>query len=306
MKVGLNRVLGPIERLIYRLCGTREDHEMNWKTYAVAMLLFNLLGLLVVYALQRLQAVLPLHPQGLGAVTPDSSFNTAASFATNTNWQGYGGETTTSYLTQMLGLNVQNFVSAAAGMATLVALIRGLARRTTEMIGNFWADLTRTTLYIFLPLALVLALIQVSQGVVQSFDPYQTVPLLRPTSYEQTKLDTDGNPLKDASGNEVKEIVQVTQQILPIGPAASQIAIKHLCAVILKWALLLLRMRAAVLRCSHACSQSCSRRSRSHVMASSRFVFAAKAIAHARLGDDIVWLRRVVLDFAAELVDKHP
>jgi K+-transporting ATPase ATPase A chain len=226
--IGLDRVLGPVERLIYRICGTREDQEMNWKIYAIAMLLFNLLSFLLVYALQRLQAVLPLNPQGLGAVTPDSSFNTAASFATNTNWQGYGGEVTMSYLTQMLGLNVQNFVSAAAGMATLAAFIRGIARRTTQTIGNFWVDLTRTTLYILLPLSIVLALIQVSQGVVQNFNAYQTVPLLQPTSYEQTKLDADGNPVKDASGNAVKETVQVTEQVLPMGPAASQIAIKQL------------------------------------------------------------------------------
>jgi K+-transporting ATPase ATPase A chain len=226
--IGLDRVLGPVERLIYRICGTREDQEMNWKTYAIAMLLFNLLSFLAVYALQRLQAVLPLNPQGLGAVTPDSSFNTAASFATNTNWQGYSGEVTMSYLTQMLGLNVQNFVSAAAGMATLAAFIRGIARRTTQTIGNFWVDLTRTTLYILLPLSIVLALIQVSQGVVQNFNAYQAVPLLQPTSYEQTKLDADGNPVKDASGNAVKETVQVTQQLLPMGPAASQIAIKQL------------------------------------------------------------------------------
>ena len=143
---GLDRVLGPLERLIYRLCGVRAEEEMGWKTYAIAMLLFNLLGFLAVYALQRLQGVLPLNPQGLGAVTPDSSFNTAVSFATNTNWQGYGGETTMSYLTQMLGMTVQNFVSAATGMAVLVAFIRGLARQTVQTIGNFWVDLTRTTL----------------------------------------------------------------------------------------------------------------------------------------------------------------
>jgi K+-transporting ATPase ATPase A chain len=206
--IGLDRVLGPLERLIYRVCGAREDQEMNWKTYAIAMLLFNLLGLLVVYGLQRLQAVLPLNPQSLGAVTPDSSFNTAVSFASNTNWQGYGGETTMSYLTQMLGMNVQNFVSAATGMATLAAFIRGLARHTTQTIGNFWVDLTRTTLYILLPLALILALIQVSQGVVQNFDMYQTVQLLQ--------------PVQDADGN------TITQQTLPMGPAASQIAIKQL------------------------------------------------------------------------------
>src|SRR6266540_4616910 len=176
--IGLDRVLGPIERLIYRLCGTREDQEMDWKTYAIAMLLFNLLGFLVVYILQRAQALLPLNPQGLGAVTPDSSFNTAASFATNTNWQGYGGEVTMSYLTQMLGLNVQNFVSAATGMAVLVALIRGFARKTTTTIGSFWVDLVRSTLYVRVPISIVGAIILVSQGVVQTFGPYASATLL--------------------------------------------------------------------------------------------------------------------------------
>jgi K+-transporting ATPase ATPase A chain len=226
--IGLNRVLGPIERLIYRLCGTRPDQEMSWKTYAFATLLFNLVGLLVVYTLQRLQALLPLNTQGLGAITPDSSFNTAVSFASNTNWQGYGGEVTMSYLTQMLGLNVQNFVSAATGMAVLVALIRGIARRTTQTVGNFWVDMTRSVLYVLLPLSFVLALALVTQGVPQTFSSYQAVPLLQAQSYEQPALDADGNPLKDASGNDVTETVQVTQQILPLGPAASQIAIKQL------------------------------------------------------------------------------
>lgn len=205
---GLDRLLGPIEKLIYRLCGIHPNSEMNWKVYTVAMLLFNFFGLLVVYALQRWQNLLPLNPQGFASITPDSAFNTAISFASNTNWQGYGGETTMSYLTQMLGLAVQNFVSAASGMATLIALIRGFARHTSETIGNFWVDLVRTTLYILLPLALLLALIQVSQGVVQSFDTYQNVPLLQPTV--------------DANGN------TVTEQALPMGPAASQIAIKQL------------------------------------------------------------------------------
>jgi K+-transporting ATPase ATPase A chain len=205
---GLDRALGPLERLIYRLSGVRSDEEMNWKAYALAMLLFNFAGLIVLYGLQRLQAWLPLNPQGFGAVTPDSSFNTAVSFASNTNWQGYGGETTMSYLTQMLGLTVQNFVSAATGMAVLVALIRGLARRSAQTIGNFWVDLTRTTLYILLPLAIVLALIQVSQGVIQNFDAYKNVPLLQPT------VDADGKA--------------VTEQVLAMGPAASQIAIKQL------------------------------------------------------------------------------
>ena len=226
--VGLNRLFGPAERGLYRLFGTREDQEMNWKQYAIAMLLFNLLGFLVVYLMQRAQAALPLNPQGLGAITPDSSFNTAISFATNTNWQGYGGEVTMSYLTQMLGLNVQNFVSAASGMATLVALIRGLRLRTAQTIGNFWVDLTRSTLYILLPLALILALVLVAQGAVQNFSPYQAVALTQPLSYAQPKLDADGNSVKDASGNAVMETVPVTQQVLPMGPAASQIAIKQL------------------------------------------------------------------------------
>jgi K+-transporting ATPase ATPase A chain len=228
---GLDRVLGPLERLIYRLCGVpagRPEAEMGWKTYAFAMLLFNILGLLVVYALQRLQGLLPLNPQALGAVTPDSSFNTAVSFASNTNWQGYGGETTMSYLVQMLGLTVQNFVSAASGMATLVALIRGLARRSAQTIGNFWVDLTRSTLYILLPLAVVLALIQVSQGVVQNFSAYKPVLLLQATTYEEPRLDTDGKPLKDADGKPLTETREVKEQVLPMGPAASQIAIKQL------------------------------------------------------------------------------
>jgi K+-transporting ATPase ATPase A chain len=204
----LDPILGPLERLTYRLSGIKPDEEMNWKTYAIAVMLFNLLGLIFVYGLQRLQGMLPLNPQGLGAVTPDSSWNTAVSFATNTNWQGYSGEVTLSYLSQMLGLAVQNFVSAAMGLAVLAAFIRGIARHTTKTIGNFWVDLTRSTLYIFLPLAIIVALVIVSQGVVQTFSPYKTVTLLQPTT------DADGNA--------------VTEQVLPLGPAASQIAIKQL------------------------------------------------------------------------------
>ncbi|HLO32994.1 MAG TPA: potassium-transporting ATPase subunit KdpA [Anaerolineales bacterium] len=204
----LDRVLGPVERLVYRLSGVKPDEDMNWKTYAIAVMLFNVLGLIVVYLLQRLQGLLPLNPQGLGAVTPDSSWNTATSFATNTNWQGYGGEVTMSYLSQMLGLTVQNFASAATGMAVLIALIRGIVRHTAKGIGNFWVDLTRTTLYILIPLALVVALALVSQGVVQTFTPYQTVTLLQPTT--------------DAHGQ------AVTEQVLAVGPAASQVAIKQL------------------------------------------------------------------------------
>src|SRR6266545_8091633 len=226
--VGLDRVFGPVERLIYRLCGTRPDDEMNWKTYTIAMLLFNLLGFLLLYALQRLQAVLPLNPQGLGAVSPDSSFNTAVSFVTNTNWQGYGGEVTMSYLTQMLGLGVQNFVSAASGMAVLVALIRGFARRTAQTIGNFWEDLTRTTLYILLPLSLVFAVALVSQGVVQTFSPYARVSVIQPAGYDELVTDKDGKPVLDDKGQPKTKKATLTEQVIAVGPAASQIAIKQL------------------------------------------------------------------------------
>ena len=209
----VNRIFAPVERTAYRVFGTREDVEMNWKTYTLAFLVFNIIGLLIVYVLQRAQTSLPLN-QGTQflatGMTPESAFNTAVSFASNTNWQGYGGETTMTYLTQMLGLTVQNFVSAASGMAVLVALIRGFSRRTTQTIGNFWVDLTRSTLYILLPLSIGLALILVSQGVVQTFNPYESAQVVD----EAALTDVDGNP--------------VTEQVIAIGPAASQIAIKQL------------------------------------------------------------------------------
>jgi K+-transporting ATPase ATPase A chain len=227
-RVALDRVLGPVERLIYRLCGVRITDEMGWKQYAIAMLLFNVLGLLAVYALQRLQGVLPLNPQGMAAVTPDSSFNTAVSFATNTNWQGYGGESTMSYLTQMLGLGVQNFVSASSGMATLVALIRGFARKSTTTIGSFWVDLTRTVLYIMLPLSVVLALILVSQGVVQTFAAYPKAATVQAVEYDVPVLDKDGKPVLDAKGQPTTKKEKLTEQVIAVGPAASQIAIKQL------------------------------------------------------------------------------
>ncbi|MFY9261712.1 MAG: potassium-transporting ATPase subunit KdpA [Gallionella sp.] len=224
------RWMQPIEHLFYRICGVNRQQEMRWTQYAAAMLLFSLLGVLVVYAMQRLQAGLPLNPQGFGAVSADSAFNTALSFVTNTNWQGYVGETTMSYLTQMLTLTVQNFLSAATGMAVLIALIRGFARHTTETIGNFWVDMTRSTLYILLPLSVVLALVLVlvSQGVVQNFSPYQSVPLVENLSYDQPKLDASGNAVKDAAGNPVTEKVEVKTQTLALGPVASQEAIKQL------------------------------------------------------------------------------
>ncbi len=204
----LDPVLGPLERLIYRLSGINPAEEMNWKVYALTMLIFNLIGFFVVYLLQRIQGFLPLNPQGFGAVAPDLSLNTAVSFITNTNWQNYGGENTLSYLTQMLGLTVQNFVSAATGMAILAAFIRAFARHNTEGLGNFWADLTRTTLYILLPLSIVFALILVSQGTVQTFGGSLTAKLLEP----------------QAGANNTT----ITTQTIAVGPAASQIAIKML------------------------------------------------------------------------------
>ncbi|MGA8863944.1 MAG: potassium-transporting ATPase subunit KdpA [Gallionella sp.] len=222
------RWMAPLENVFYRLCGVDSKQEMRWTRYALAMLWFALLSVLVVYAMQRLQGMLPLNPQGFGAVTPDSSFNTAISFMTNTNWQGYGGETTMSYLTQMLGLAVQNFLSAAAGMAVMVALIRGFARHTMETIGNFWVDMTRSIIYILLPLSVVLALVLVSQGVVQNFSAYQTVPTVETITYDNPKVDAAGNPVKDAAGNPVTEKATSKEQSLPMGPAASQIAIKQL------------------------------------------------------------------------------
>ncbi|MGN6478541.1 potassium-transporting ATPase subunit KdpA [Luteibacter sp.] len=187
------------ERVLYRLAGIRADEDMGWKRYALAMLVFNVAGLLVVYLLQRTQQWLPLNPQHLGAITPDSAMNTAISFASNTNWQGYAGESAMSYLTQMLGLAVQNFLSAATGIAVLVAVVRGFTRRGARAVGNFWVDMTRTTLYVLVPFSIVIALLLISQGVVQSFSPYVDAATL-----------------------------QHGAQQIPLGPVASQEAIKML------------------------------------------------------------------------------
>jgi potassium-transporting ATPase potassium-binding subunit len=202
---------GPLRALeegLYRLAGVRSDESMPWPRYASAVLVFNALGVLVVYLLQRLQGVLPLNPAGLPAVTPEVALNTAISFASNTNWQAYGGETTMSHLTQLLALTVQNFLSAATGLAVLMALVRGLRGAAVKGLGNFWVDLTRSTLFVLLPLSVVLALALVSQGVVQTFEGSVTVPLLE--------------PLTDTAGQ------VVTQQTIALGPAASQVAIKQL------------------------------------------------------------------------------
>ena len=204
----LNKPLGWLEKVIYKLSGVNPEQEQNWKAYAITVLIFNLLGALVVYGLQRLQASLPLNPAAMGAVTPDSSFNTTVSFATNTNWQGYGGESTMSYLTQMVGLGVQNFVSAATGIAVLAAFIRGIRSREVTKLGSFWVDLTRSTVYILLPLSLLLGVVLVSQGSVQTFNNYEKVHLSKPL------MGSDKNPVED--------------QTIAVGPVASQIAIKQL------------------------------------------------------------------------------
>jgi K+-transporting ATPase ATPase A chain len=207
-KTFLDPVVKPVERFIYRFAGIDQGSEMDWKTNALAMLLFNFFGFLVVYALQRLQHILPLNPMGFGPVSPDSSFNTAVSFASNTNWQGYGGEVTMSTLTQMSALTVQNFVSAGSGIATLILIIRGIARHSVKTLGNFWVDLTRSVLYVLLPLSAILAIVLISQGVVQNFSPSVSATLVEPAT--------------DAHG------ARVTEVLLPMGPAASQIAIKQL------------------------------------------------------------------------------
>ena len=205
---GLDRLMGPVERLIYRGMGVSPSSEMNWKRYLFAMLMFNFCGLLVVYAIQRFQVYLPLNPQSFSKVPPDLAFNTASSFVSNTNWQAYSGESTLSYLTQMMALTVQNFLSAATGMSLLVALIRGIARHDSDKLGNYWVDTMRGTLYILLPLSLLFSLVLVSQGVIQNFKPYQPVSVLQPFNDQDKKLSTT--------------------QIIPMGPVASQIAIKQL------------------------------------------------------------------------------
>ena len=222
------RIGSKLERLIYRLGGIDAHSEMDWKHYAVALLLFNALGVVCLYALQRLQLWLPLNPQGFANVTPDSAFNTAVSFGTNTDWQGYSGESTMSYFTQMVGLAVQNFVSAATGIAVAIAFIRGLARHSVATIGNFWVDLTRASLYILLPIATVLAIVLVSQGVIQNFDAYKDVTTVEATMYEQPKVDAAGNPVTDAAGKAVTRSATTHTQTLPMGPVASQEAIKEL------------------------------------------------------------------------------
>ena len=222
------RVFGPLERALYRIAGVDAGTEMNWKQYTVATIAFNALGVLFLYALLRLQGFLPGNPQQFGAMTPDGAFNTAVSFVANTNWQDYTPEQTVSYLSQMLGLTVQNFLSAATGIVVVIVLIRGFARHTAQTIGNFWVDLTRVTLYVLVPMAALVAALLMSQGVLQNMKAYQDVPVLQASTYAAPKLDAHGNPVKDDKGNVVTVPTPLTKQTLAMGPVASQEAIKML------------------------------------------------------------------------------
>ncbi len=224
----LTPVFAPCENFLYKLCGVKQEEEMDWKSYAWAMVLFNLVLFVALFAMLMLQHLLPLNPQKLPAFTWQLALNTAISFVTNTNWQNYGGESTASYFTQMVGLAVHNFVSAATGMAIVIALIRGFTRRKTSMLGNFWVDMTRGILYILLPISFIGALALVSQGVIQNFSPYKTVPLVQAVSFDKPMLDDKGAPLTDAKGNPVTESVTVKEVTIPMGPVASQEAIKEL------------------------------------------------------------------------------
>ena len=217
-----------LESPLFKLAGVRADEETGWLRYALGLLVFNGLGVLAVYALQRWQAVLPLNPQGMAAVSADSAFNTAISFVTNTNWQGYGGESSMSYLTQMLALTVQNFLSAATGIVVVIALIRGFARHSAQGIGNVWVDLTRVTLWVLLPIAMVLAVVFSSQGVIQNLSPYTAVQTVKAVQYQAPKVDAAGQPVLDAQGIAVTEPASQVTQTLAMGPVASQLAIKML------------------------------------------------------------------------------
>jgi potassium-transporting ATPase potassium-binding subunit len=224
----LDPALKPVERLIYRLSGLDPAQEQDWLGYAISVLIFSIVGMLFTYLVLRLQGVLPLNPQGLPGVPPDLAFNTAASFTTNTNWQNYGGESTMSYLTQMVALTSHNFFSAAAGIAIAAALVRGIARDKAAVLGNFWTDLTRICLYLLLPLCLVYSLFLVSQGMIQNFKPYQIVKVIDPYTATVPQKDTSGQEIKDPQGNTVMQGVKVETQTIPQGPVASQVAIKLL------------------------------------------------------------------------------
>jgi len=221
-------VLKPLERLTYKLMGVRADQEQDWRQYTWAMLLFSLVGCVFTYVILRLQNVLPLNPQGLGALSPHLAFNTAVSFTTNTNWQSYGGESTMSYLSQMLALAIHNFTSAATGIAIAAAVVRGIARHSTRLLGNFWVDLVRTTYYLLLPICLVFAVVLVSQGIIQNFNPYTKAKLVESYKISVAKMDDKGSPVLDKDGKQVMEEQTVDEQTIVQGPVASQIAIKML------------------------------------------------------------------------------
>jgi potassium-transporting ATPase potassium-binding subunit len=227
-KTFLDPVLKPVERLLYRLFALDPKQEQDWKQYTFSMLAFSLVGLLLTYAILRLQDRLPLNPQGFGPVSSGLAFNTAVSFTTNTNWQNYAGESTLSYFSQMVGLVFHNFASAATGIAIAAALVRGIARHTAKTIGHFWVDLVRINLYLLLPICIVYALFLVSQGVIQNFKPFEKATLIEPMTIQVAKRDAGGQEIKDDRGNPVMEDQKVESQTIPKGPAASQVAIKML------------------------------------------------------------------------------
>jgi potassium-transporting ATPase potassium-binding subunit len=224
----LDPVLKPVERITYALIGTERTGEQDWKGYAVSVLVFSTASLIFTYAILRLQKYLPLNPQGLSGVSPDLAFNTATSFTTNTNWQSYAGESTMSYFSQMVGLTFHNFVSAATGIAVAAALVRGIARKKTTELGNFWVDLTRVCLYLLLPICLVYSVFLISQGMIQNFKPYDTARLVEPYTAHVPQKDADGQEVKDAQGKAVPTDLRVETQTIAQGPMASQVAIKNL------------------------------------------------------------------------------
>jgi K+-transporting ATPase ATPase A chain len=224
----LDPVLKPVELLFYRIFRVDRKQEQDWKQYTISLLMFSLIGLLFTYIILRIQHLLPLNPQGFGPLSPDLAFNTAASFTTNTNWQSYGGESTMSYFSQMVGLAFHNFISAAVGIAVAAALVRGIARHTAKTIGNFWVDMVRTNLYLLLPICLFYAVFLVSQGMIQNFKTYDTAKVVEPYTIQVVKKDAAGQEMKDAQGKAVMEDKKIDTQTIAQGPMASQVAIKML------------------------------------------------------------------------------
>ncbi|HEV2454076.1 MAG TPA: potassium-transporting ATPase subunit KdpA, partial [Verrucomicrobiae bacterium] len=222
----LDPVLRPLEKLTYAILRVDPSKEQEWKQYTFAVIVFSLVSCLFTYVILRIQQHLPLNPQGFGALTPHLAFNTAISFTTNTNWQSYGGESTMSYFSQMVALVIHNFFSAAVGIAVAAALVRGIARATSQTIGNFWVDITRIMYYLLLPLCIVYALVLVSQGVIQNFKPYTTATLIEPQTVSVRMTDSNGNGIVDTKGNPVMTNQVLSTQTIVQGPVASQEAIK--------------------------------------------------------------------------------